>query len=188
MNSRYRSTFGRAAPGFDVEEQRIGERHRDEDVARDADRLREGKPGERREGRRLEAAACVRDRQRTAAATGVPSREFGPGTAPARRPYHRGMNPPDVPAASDGARYLNRELSMLDFQARVLAYAEDPSLPLLERAKFLAIFSGNVDEFFQVRVAGLKEQVDVGRAVDVARRSRPGRAAPRGSAPASRSS
>jgi polyphosphate kinase len=57
---------------------------------------------------------------------------------------------------------LNRELSMLDFQARVLAYAEDPSLPVLERAKFLAIYSGNVDEFFQVRVAGLKEQVAVG--------------------------
>jgi polyphosphate kinase len=51
---------------------------------------------------------------------------------------------------------------MLDFQARVLALAEDPSVPLLERAKFLAIFSGNVDEFFQVRVAGLKEQVAVG--------------------------
>jgi polyphosphate kinase len=61
-----------------------------------------------------------------------------------------------------GARYLNRELSMLDFQARVLAYGEDPALPLLERAKFMAIFSGNVDEFFQVRVAGLKEQVAIG--------------------------
>ncbi|HEY5075923.1 MAG TPA: polyphosphate kinase 1, partial [Acidimicrobiia bacterium] len=72
------------------------------------------------------------------------------------------MSPPDTNAARDGARYLNRELSMLEFQARVLALAEDPSLPLLERAKFLAIFSGNLDEFFQVRVAGLKEQVAVG--------------------------
>jgi polyphosphate kinase len=72
------------------------------------------------------------------------------------------MNPPDTTAAWDGPRYLNRELSMLEFQARVLALAEDPSVPLLERAKFLAIFSGNVDEFFQVRVAGLKEQVAVG--------------------------
>src|SRR5712691_12085656 len=63
---------------------------------------------------------------------------------------------------TEGSRYLNRELSMLDFQARVLSYAEDPSLPLLERAKFLAIFSGNLDEFFQVRVAGLKEQLAVG--------------------------
>src|SRR3712207_1828585 len=64
--------------------------------------------------------------------------------------------------AGPGTRYLNRELSMLDFQGRVLAFAEDPSLPLLERAKFLAIFSGNVDEFFQVRVAGLKEQLAAG--------------------------
>jgi polyphosphate kinase len=72
------------------------------------------------------------------------------------------MRPPDTSTARDGARYLNRELSMLDFQARVLALAEDPSLPLLERAKFLAIFSGNLDEFFQVRVAGLKEQLAVG--------------------------
>ncbi len=72
------------------------------------------------------------------------------------------MSPQENRTASDGARYLNRELSMLEFQARVLALAEDPSVPLLERAKFLAIFSGNVDEFFQVRVAGLKEQLAVG--------------------------
>ena len=72
------------------------------------------------------------------------------------------MSLADPNVAPDSGRYLNRELSMLDFQARVLAYAEDPSLPLLERAKFLAIFSGNVDEFFQVRVAGLKEQLAIG--------------------------
>ena len=65
------------------------------------------------------------------------------------------------PVASD-ARYLNRELSWLDFNARVLALAEDPALPLLERAKFLAIFSQNLDEFFQVRVSALKEQIDSG--------------------------
>ncbi len=64
--------------------------------------------------------------------------------------------------ASESARYLNRELSMLEFQARVLALAEDTEVPLLERAKFLAIFSGNLDEFFQVRVAGIKEQLAVG--------------------------
>ncbi|MGH9151052.1 MAG: RNA degradosome polyphosphate kinase [Acidimicrobiales bacterium] len=63
--------------------------------------------------------------------------------------------PPDVGEVP----YLNRELSLLDFQERVLALAEDAGLPLLERAKFLAIFAGNVDEFFQVRVAGLKDQV-----------------------------
>jgi len=64
--------------------------------------------------------------------------------------------------ADEPVRFLNRELSMLDFQARVLAYGADPSLPLLERAKFLAIFSSNLDEFFQVRVSGLKEQLEVG--------------------------
>ena len=61
---------------------------------------------------------------------------------------------------SDPARYLNRELSWLDFNGRVLALAEDPANPLLGRAKFLAIFSQNLDEFFQVRVSGLQEQVD----------------------------
>src|SRR3954462_8610720 len=59
-------------------------------------------------------------------------------------------------------RVLNRELSWLDFNARVLALADQTSAPLLERAKFLAIFSQNLDEFFQVRVAGLKDQVAAG--------------------------
>ena len=56
-------------------------------------------------------------------------------------------------------RYLNRELSQLDFDERVVAMAEDQSLPLLERVRFLAIVGENVDQFFQVRVAGLKEQL-----------------------------
>jgi polyphosphate kinase len=60
------------------------------------------------------------------------------------------------------SRYLNRELSWLDFNARVLALAEDDATPVLERAKFLAIFSQNLDEFFQVRVAGLKDQLAAG--------------------------
>ncbi|MGH9193190.1 MAG: RNA degradosome polyphosphate kinase, partial [Acidimicrobiales bacterium] len=59
-------------------------------------------------------------------------------------------------------RYRNRELSWLDFNERVLAMAEDERVPLLERAKFLAIFGQNLDEFFQVRVAGLKDQVAAG--------------------------
>ena len=62
-------------------------------------------------------------------------------------------------AAQVQARYLNRELSQLDFDDRVLAVAEDESLPLLERVRFLAILGESVDQFFQVRVAGLKEQM-----------------------------
>ncbi len=61
-------------------------------------------------------------------------------------------------------RYLNRELSLLDFQARVLALAENAALPLLERIKYLAIVSQNLDEFFQVRVAGLLNQAATGGA------------------------
>jgi polyphosphate kinase len=62
----------------------------------------------------------------------------------------------------DPARFLNRELSWLDFNQRVLALADDERVPVLERAKFLAIFSQNLDEFFQVRVAALKDQVAAG--------------------------
>ncbi len=58
--------------------------------------------------------------------------------------------------------YLNRELSWLEFNARVLHEAGDERNPLLERAKFLAIFAGNLDEFFQVRIAGLRQQVAAG--------------------------
>jgi len=67
------------------------------------------------------------------------------------------------PAPADGSdRFLSRELSWLAFNARVLSLAEDAELPLLERVKFVAICAKNLDEFFQVRVAGLKAQVDAG--------------------------
>ncbi|MGH9281539.1 MAG: RNA degradosome polyphosphate kinase, partial [Acidimicrobiales bacterium] len=73
---------------------------------------------------------------------------------------------PTAPPESAGEQppYINRELSLLDFQERVLALAEDEQQPLLERAKFLAIFATNMDEFFQVRVAGLQDQVAAGLA------------------------
>jgi polyphosphate kinase len=62
-------------------------------------------------------------------------------------------------------RYSNRELSWLNFNARVLALAEDRRQPLLERMKFLAIFASNLDEFYMVRVAGLKRRLEMGLAV-----------------------
>ena len=72
-----------------------------------------------------------------------------------------------VPAANGlpADRYIDRELSWLAFNQRVLELAEDPAVPLLERANFLAIFASNLDEFFMVRVAGLKRRIVTGLAV-----------------------
>ncbi|MEK7405967.1 MAG: polyphosphate kinase 1 [Acidobacteriota bacterium] len=67
-----------------------------------------------------------------------------------------------LPALDDPRLYVNRELSLLEFQRRVLEEALDESNPLLERLKFLAILDSNLDEFFMVRVAGLKQQLVVG--------------------------
>ncbi|MHB1238121.1 MAG: polyphosphate kinase 1 [Gallionella sp.] len=59
-------------------------------------------------------------------------------------------------------QFLNRELCQLEFNRRVLAQAEDATIPLLERLKYLCIVSSNLDEFFEIRVAGLKERIKVG--------------------------
>ncbi len=94
-----------------------------------------------------------------------------------RRAHHTGERPtrdfdddfapfiyePDPTLPDD--RYLDRELSWLAFNQRVLELAEDPLLPVLERANFLAIFASNLDEFFMVRVAGLKRRIATGLAV-----------------------
>ncbi|GLY66982.1 polyphosphate kinase [Amycolatopsis taiwanensis] len=105
----------------------------------------------------------------------VSSEEFPPAERTGRpgaaaAPQFRAVPsaPPAVTAAApeEGAlpddRYFNRELSWLDFNARVLALGEDSSEPLLERAKFLAIFASNLDEFYMVRVAGLKRRDETG--------------------------
>lgn len=87
-------------------------------------------------------------------APSVPSPAPAAAEAPAVAP---------VPSLDDTGLYIHRELSQLQFNARVLAQALDESYPLLERLKFLLIFSSNLDEFFEIRVAGLKKQVAFAR-------------------------
>jgi polyphosphate kinase len=137
----------------------------------DANGARQRGPNGRfvRAGTSAERGEAEADRDEAAAARAEAGAEGGENAGDTSR---SAAPQSDVPASPDGKppareplpedRFLNRELSWLDFNARVLTLAEDQANPLLERAKFLAIFASNLDEFYMVRVAGLKRRLQAG--------------------------
>jgi polyphosphate kinase len=109
----------------------------------------------------VESADPATDQVDAADEDGSDAEAISTPTADLPPPDHGEPNPPTGEPLPDD-RYLNRELSWLDFNARVLTMAEDDRRPLLERAKYLAIFASNLDEFYMVRVAGLKRRQQTG--------------------------
>lgn len=111
------------------------------------------------------------DMAQTGAAVAFSGERFGTGEVQSARATQDRIDIPEfepslLPDGDIGTdRFLDRELSWLAFNARVLELAEDPSLELLERTNFLSIFASNLDEFFMVRVAGLKRRIAAGLAV-----------------------
>lgn len=125
-----------------------------------ADRPSEGRPGGNGSGVRTGAAEAAKP---IATAGPKPAQER---ESRSRTPADTVPVPQPLPGGSfdlaDPALYLNRELTWLNFNFRVLGEAEDPRTPLLERLKFIAIVSSNIDEFFMKRIGGLKQQVGAG--------------------------